>query len=101
METIITFLGKPENAIAVKEHLFDVELNGDCLIFSTFDKEVFKFAVALEGLNRRDYAFVCSDPNIQSKFGFLPCKTTVVLKSDSHGKKPAVLKDGSHLIFKK
>ena len=42
----------PDNAKSVSEHLYNVQLEGNCLVFSEFDKKAFKLALVLEGLDK-------------------------------------------------
>lgn len=49
-----------DNAKGVFDHLYNVQLEGNCLVFSEFDEEAFDFAVALEGLDEFAYDVVQS-----------------------------------------
>lgn len=42
----------------VVEHLYNVQVDATCLVFSDFDEEAFELAVALEGLQEKDYEYV-------------------------------------------
>lgn len=53
----------PDNAKSVSEHLYNVQIEGNRLVFSEFDEEAFDFAVALEGLDESAYDVV---PNFQA-----------------------------------
>lgn len=44
-----------DNAKNVAKHLYNVQLEGNCLVFSEFYEEAFDLAVALEGLEEKDY----------------------------------------------
>lgn len=42
----------------VAEHLYNVQVDANCLVFSDFDEEAFELAVALEGFQEKDYEYV-------------------------------------------
>lgn len=44
-----------DNAKSVSNHLYNVQLERNCLVFSEFDEEAFGLAVALEGLDESAY----------------------------------------------
>ncbi len=48
----------PDNAKNVCKHLYNVQLEGNCLVFSEFDEEAFELAVALESLDESAYEIV-------------------------------------------
>ena len=57
IEKIVKF-SSPEIAGNVAQHLYGVELDGDRLIFSKFDKQAFNLAVGLTGLDNAAYSFI-------------------------------------------
>lgn len=67
-----------EMAERVRELLhYDVELDDIFLIFSNFDKVAFEAAVALEGLNRKDYSYVGGGESTDlGIYGLATCTST-------------------------
>lgn len=47
-----------DNAKSVAEHLYNVQVESNCLVFSEFDEKAFELAVALEGLDESVYDVV-------------------------------------------
>lgn len=48
----------PETAKNVAEHLYDVQVEGNCLVFSEFDEDAFNLAASLEGLDDSAYSII-------------------------------------------